>query len=112
MTSLLVSFLLFAGLAAGILFAYARSLPGPVEDELLYSGAAPAYQAIQAYWGELGQARDWEGLKLQVRRWQQVTAPGCSETEIEQMARNLNQAVFRFAMPMGDGPSGQHALTT
>jgi hypothetical protein len=109
MTSLLVSFLLFAALAAGILFAYARTLPGPMEDELLYSGADPAYQAIQAYWGELGQARDWEGLKLQVRRWQQVTAPGCSESEVEQMARHLNQAVFRFAMPMGEGTAVQHA---
>ena len=53
-----------------------------------------------------------ESLKLQVRRWQQVTAPGCSEREIEQMARSLNQAVFRFAMPAGDGTAGQHALTT
>ena len=112
MTSLLVSCLLFAALAALILFAYARTLPGPMEDELLYSGAAPAYQAVQAYWGELGQARDWESLKLQVRRWQQVTAPGCSECEVEQMARNLNQAVFRFAMPMGEGAAAQPALTT
>jgi type II secretory pathway pseudopilin PulG len=111
MTSLLVSLLVFAALAAGVLFASARALPAAEEEESLNSGQA-ACQASQAYWRELGQARDWESLKAQVRRWQERTAPGWSESEVEQVARNLNQAVFRFAVPGARGMAGgQQQLT-
>jgi len=113
MASFLVFVTVFAALAASALFVYAGTVPGPDEDDPLYPGAAPAYQATQAYWQGMGQASDWESLKAQVRRWRQVTAPGCSESEVEQVARHLNRAVFRFEMPTGDGfGAGQHSLTS
>jgi hypothetical protein len=99
MMSLIVSLLVLAAVAAGAIFVYADT-PMPSSGEGgLCAGHATAYHEPQLYWRELGQARDWESLKAQVRRWQEIARPGFGESEIEEIARNLNQAVFRFAVP-------------
>ena len=99
MTYLLLPLLLIAAIAAAGIFAFADTLPPSAGEELMFSGHASAYQDTQAYWSELGQAHDWDSLKAQVRRWQEIAKPGWAEADIEDVARSLNQAVFRFAEP-------------
>ena len=90
--------LTLAAVAAVGVFAYAQALPGDAGEELL-DAATTDYQALHAQWHALEQVRDWDSLKSQVRRWQESVRPGCEEAQVEQVARHLNLAVFRFAMP-------------
>lgn len=99
MTYLLVSMLVLAALATAAMAVLAGALPASLDDEPGCGGLSCTYAQAHARWHALGQARDWESLQMQVRRWQAVAAPGWSESEIEQVARSLNQAVFRFMEP-------------
>jgi hypothetical protein len=100
MTFLLMNLLVLAAVTAAMLFAYARVL----RQEQAEASAAPGvdYAALQARWQGERQARDWDSLRAQVRRWHGVPGSGpdgTSSREAEQAARALNEAVFRFAMP-------------
>jgi hypothetical protein len=97
MLYLLLQLLLFTGIV-GALFACFLAAPAALADDLL-PPTSGAYHAAQHHWRELDQARDWEGLKAQVRHWQEMSSPGWTEADIEDVARHLNQAVFRFAEP-------------
>jgi hypothetical protein len=99
MSSVIVPLLLVAPIVLGVLFALARPEPASAFDEGRFAESAAANQNAQLYWREIGQARDWEGLKAQLRRWQQLANPGWDEERIEEVARALNNAVFRFAEP-------------
>lgn len=99
MTYLLVSMLVFAAMATAAMAVLTGALPAALEDELGAGGLPCTYAQAHARWHQLGQARDWESLQMQMRRWQAVATPGWSESEIEQVARSLNQAVFRFMEP-------------
>jgi hypothetical protein len=99
MLYLLISLLLIAAIAAGGGFAYAQTLSSAAVEEVPDQGSASGIANAQLYWRELEQARDWDGLKAQLRRWQQVANPGWDEAQIEEVTHALNQAVFRFAEP-------------
>jgi ABC-type glycerol-3-phosphate transport system substrate-binding protein len=96
MVFVLVSLLVLAALAVTASLAAVPTLP---DEEVACAGSGFAYRTAHERWHELGQARDWESLQAQVRRWQETATPGWSESDIEQVARNLNRAVFRFAEP-------------
>lgn len=97
MLYLLLQLTIFTAIV-GALFACLLATPAALADDLL-PPASGAYQTAQHHWRELGQARDWEGLKAQVRQWQELAGPGWTEAEVEDIARHLNQAVYRFAEP-------------
>lgn len=99
MTPLIISFLVLVAVAAGVLFTWARTLSAMDADQALAPAPATVYQNAHLYWREIGQARDWDGLKAQLQRWQQLANPGWGEERIEEVARALNEAVFRFAQP-------------
>jgi hypothetical protein len=75
----------------------AGTFAAPLDEEL--ADGTGAYRAAHDRWHALGQARDWDSLRSQVRRWQAAGNPGWSESEIDEVARSLNRAVFRFAEP-------------
>lgn len=90
--------LLITAIAFGGGVAYTRLSPSAAEELPDHLSSGPTHLA-QQYWRELEQARDWDGLKAQLRRWQQVANPGWDEAQIDEVTRALNQAVFRFAEP-------------
>lgn len=98
MSFLLINLLLMAVVAAASVLAYAQMQQSEADE-----WTAPAhridYGALQAHWRGLAPARDWESLHAQVRGWQEACAAGTGPVHCEEMARNLNQAVFRFAVP-------------
>jgi hypothetical protein len=105
---LLINLLVLAAVAATAVLAYAQALHAATGDECPQPGID--YHALQAHWREQGQVRDWDSLRAQVRRWQQIAAPGSTRAQSEQVARDLNAAVFRFAVPGPTPAFGDSAL--
>lgn len=97
MTFMLINLLVLAAMAAAALAAYAWvTQSGSGED---WPASAVDYGALHAHWREQGQVSDWDSLHAQVRRWQAIASPGSTSEQTEQVARDLNAAVFGFAMP-------------
>ena len=57
----------------------AQTAPPPTRGQLLYSTHCGACHSVQMHWRTLSQARDWDSLKAQVRRWQNTAALQWSE---------------------------------
>ena len=100
MVSLIVSFLVLSAIAAAVLVTWDRTLSALSADTPLQPAPAAVYQNALLCWREIGQARDWDGLNAQLKCWQQLANPGWGEERIEDVARALNDAVFRFAEPV------------
>ncbi len=99
MSFLLINLVVLAVVAAAGVLVYAQILQRCEADEWMAPAPAVDYAALQAHWRGLGPASDWESLKLQVRRWHEAAAGGAEPSHCEEVARNLNRAVFRFAVP-------------
>ncbi|HEY0884813.1 MAG TPA: hypothetical protein VGE20_06005, partial [Ramlibacter sp.] len=99
MSFLLISLVVLAVVAAAGVLAYAQMQQWSEEDEAIAPAPGVDYGALQAQWRGLAPARDWESLRTQVRGWHQAAACGAASAHFEEVARNLNQAVFRFAVP-------------
>lgn len=98
MSFLLVNLLVLAVVAAAAVLAYSQMLRAEA-DEWMAPGPGIDYAALQAHWRGLTPARDWDSLRAQVRRWQEASASGAEANPCDEVARNLNEAVFRFAVP-------------
>ena len=110
MLFLLINLMVLALVAAAGVFAYAHVLQASEADEWMVPAPTTDYGALQAYWRDLAPARDWESLQVQVRRWQPAGAPGADAVDCSEVARNLNEAVFRFAVPAQGMAPGRTAL--
>lgn len=99
MSFLLINLVVLAVVAAAGVLAYAQMLQRSEADEWAAPAHGVDYAALQAHWRGLAPARDWESLRAQVRRWHEAAASGVEPAHCEEVARNLNQAVFRFAVP-------------
>ncbi|MGA8863292.1 MAG: hypothetical protein WBM09_03125 [Gallionella sp.] len=64
--------------------------------ELLYTTHCIACHNAQVHWRDKKIARDWSGLKTQVRHWQEITGLGWSDDDIELVARYLNALYYRY----------------
>ena len=82
--------------------AVAQTQPAPASSrgQLLYATHCIECHTTQVHWRESRQARGWDGLKAQVRRWQGNAALGWSEADIVEVALHLNDTIYRF--PQGD----------
>ncbi len=76
--------------------AHAQS---PSRGELLYTTHCGACHSTQMHWREKKLATTWETLKAQVRRWQGVARLEWGEAEIEDVARYLNETIYRYPEP-------------
>ena len=85
--------------ALGVLFgavtiapcAYAQS-----RGQLLYSTHCIACHTTEMHWRDKKAATDWPSLRFQVRRWQGNAGLGWSEADILEVARYLNESIYRY----------------
>jgi mono/diheme cytochrome c family protein len=102
MTSLFIRTLMtLAALGCAAAGGAAESVPAtePSRGQLLYSIHCIECHNTQIHWRARKQARDWNSLKLQVRRWQEAGQLGWTEADIDEVARYLNRTIYRFAPP-------------
>jgi mono/diheme cytochrome c family protein len=59
--------------------AIAQVVPPPTRGQLLYSTHCIECHTTQMHWRTHKQARDWDSLKAQVRRWQATANLGWTE---------------------------------
>ena len=88
-----------AALASAAAGAAAQSMPAPSRGQLLYSTHCIECHNTQMHWRARKQARDWNSLRVEVRRWQQVGQLGWDEADIDEVARYLNQTIYQFPPP-------------
>lgn len=90
---------------AGIILCLSAAAQTPANESsargaLLYNNHCVECHTTQMHWRVLSQARDWDSLKAQVRRWQGTARLGWSEQDIQDVARHLNETIYRFPQPV------------
>jgi mono/diheme cytochrome c family protein len=83
-------------LAAG---TAAAQQPAPSRGKLLYETHCIACHTEQMHWRTLHQARDWDTLRAQVRRWQATAGLGWPDADIDAVAGYLNESIYGFPRP-------------
>lgn len=81
-------------LAAASATAVAQTTP--TRGQLLYTTHCIACHDKQVHWRDQRRAGDWDGLKTQVRRWQASTGLSWSEGDVAEVARYLNDTIYKF----------------
>jgi mono/diheme cytochrome c family protein len=71
--------------------------PWPARGELLYNTHCSGCHNEQMHWRNKKLAVDWETLVAQVARWQALDKLGWSEAEVVDVARYLNETIYRYA---------------
>jgi hypothetical protein len=93
------------------LAATAQAAPAtesPSRGELLYGTHCIACHDTQMHWRDKRLATDWPKLIAQVRRWQGVASLGWSEDDIRDVARHLNERIYRHPIS-GDTTTSMRA---
>jgi mono/diheme cytochrome c family protein len=91
-----------------LLFA-ASALPAAAQPsdaargQLLYSTHCIECHTVRMHWRQQKKARDWPTLMAQVRRWQAEARLQWSEQDINDVARHLNDTIYRFPPPVSVG---------
>ncbi len=88
--------ILTAALLAGAAVSQAQTATPPTRGQLLYENHCSACHDQQVHWRQDKLARDWNSLRAQVRRWQDIAKLGWRNDEIDQVARHLNDTIYRF----------------
>lgn len=102
MTSLsLTRIVLLTALQAACAISHAQAATSPTRGQLLYTTHCIACHNSQVHWRDQRQATDWESLTQQVRRWQATAALQWSEDDIVEVARYLNDTIYRYPRPTG-----------
>jgi cytochrome c5 len=70
--------------------------PAPTRGRLLYETHCIACHNSQMHWRDKRIVRDWPGLVEQVRAWQERAKLQWSEADILEVARHLNEAIYRL----------------
>jgi mono/diheme cytochrome c family protein len=88
-------------MALGLAGAVVRSQPAPAPSrgELLYSTHCIECHNAQMHWRANKQARDWNTLRAQVKRWQATAGLGWSDADIDEVARHLNDTIYHYPQP-------------
>jgi mono/diheme cytochrome c family protein len=71
----------------------------PSRGELLYSTHCIACHTAEMHWRQKKLATDWESLERQVRRWAANAGLAWPDDDVAAVARYLNAAYYRFALP-------------
>lgn len=96
MTRLLTRTLLLASLAWASAAAQSQAPSVPSRGQLLYTTHCIECHNTQMHWRDERQARDWDSLKAQVRRWQGNAGLAWSDADIVEVARHLNDTIYRY----------------
>lgn len=97
MTMRTLFLLLSAALLAGAAASHVQAASPPTRGQLLYENHCSGCHDQQVHWRQNKLARDWNSLRAQVRRWQATAGLGWRNEEIDQVARYLNDTIYRFA---------------
>lgn len=96
----LLAALLAGALPAWPLFASAQDAGQPTRGRLLYETHCIACHNSQVHWRDQRLARDWPGLVEQVRNWQARANLFWGESDIVEVARHLNDTIYRYGRPL------------
>ena len=96
MTKLLNKTLPLTALACASAVALSQSPPATSRGQLLYTTHCNECHTTQMHWRDDKRALDWDSLKAQVRRWQGNTGLGWSDADIAEVARYLNDTIYRY----------------
>ena len=94
--------MLSMALMLAALAAQAQSSPGggvvvPVSrGQALYNTHCIACHTTQVHWRDARVVTDWDSLKREVRRWQAANALAWPEADVVQVARHLNDTIYRY----------------
>ncbi len=69
---------------------------GQSRGELLYATHCIACHTTELHWRDQRSARDWRGLKAQVRRWQDAASLAWDDRDILEVTRYLNESIYQF----------------
>ncbi len=90
-------------LAGAMLLAILATTPlpsqaqqAPSRGQLLYDAHCIECHTQQMHWRTLKRARDWDTLTLQVRRWQGEAKLAWSDSDVQDVARYLNETIYHF----------------
>lgn len=95
MKKLLIRTLLLVAMAGVSAMARSQVAPAPSRGQLLYTTHCVECHTTQMHWRDDRRAIDWDSLKGQVRRWQDNTGLGWNEADITEVARYLNDTIYR-----------------
>lgn len=91
---------LVAGLlVAAVAPAAAQTQGEPTRGALLYATHCVACHDTQMHWRDKRAVRDWDSLVAQVRLWQGTQLLQWSEADIHEVARHLNDSIYRLPPP-------------
>lgn len=69
--------------------------------KLLYSTHCITCHTTEVHWRDKKLATNWSSLAFQVRRWQDVSGLGWSDSDIQDVTRYFNESIYRYP-PMAD----------
>ena len=82
-----------AGVSA---LAHSQAAPAATRGQLLYTTHCISCHTTQMHWRDGRQARDWDSLKMHVRRWQGNAGLQWGDADIAEVARHLNDTIYHF----------------
>lgn len=98
------------GLAVLLLVAPLAAWSQPAATDrgrMLYTTHCIECHTSRMHWRDAALARDWDSLKVQVRRWQREARLGWGDEEVDAVARYLNESIYRFPQPVASGPAAR-----
>ena len=96
--SLICRAALVAAATSAVAWAHAQPTPQAVSTrgELLYANHCIECHTTEMHWRVNRRAVDWDTLRFQVRRWQGLNSLGWTETDVNDVARYLNDTIYQF----------------
>ncbi len=88
---------MIAALVATLLAATA--VQAQSRGELLYTTHCIACHTTDIHWRDRRAVNDWSSLVVEVGRWQSAAALAWSDDDVRDVARYLNEAIYRFPPP-------------
>lgn len=83
-------------LVAAAASAHGQSVAPVLRGQLLYETHCGACHDKQVHWRAKRSATDWKTLVTQVHRWQEIEKLHWSDDDVIQVARYLNDRIYRF----------------
>lgn len=84
------------GAASGL---QAQTAAPATRGQLLYENHCVECHTARMHWRDQRQARDWLTLKAHVWRWQSAARLEWGPQDVEEVARYLNDTIYRFPLP-------------
>jgi hypothetical protein len=75
---------------------YAEKINNASRGELLYAKNCNVCHTSKVHWRDQKQVKNWDGILVQVRRWQSTLGLNWSEEKILDVANYLNENFYKF----------------